>query len=80
MKALTVKELADILQDEVKKGHGDKLVLIPETDLNAPADYRTICAVDTDEFPHTCLYLEINEDDEEAAFWDNRYKEIQTLN
>lgn len=75
MKALTVKELADILQDEVKKGHGDKLVLIPETDLSAPADYRTICSVDTDEPPYTCLYLEINEDDAEEAFWKSRYQE-----
>jgi hypothetical protein len=71
MKVLRVKELADILQDMVNKGYGDRIVLIPETDFSASADYRTICEVTADDSLSKCVYLEINDDEEEQAFWDS---------
>lgn len=77
MKTLRVKELADILQKLVNEGHGERLVLIPETDLCAPASYRTTCAVDTDDMAGRCVYLVINDDEEEQAFWESIYEEDQ---
>lgn len=72
MNPLTVKQLHKTLEDLIKQGKGDRLVLIPDYDIEFPFDYRTIDLVDADDMTETCIYLEIANDDDEIAFWKDR--------
>ena len=68
--AYTVEDLRDALDKLVDEGLGDRIVLIPDNDLDYDADYRTIGNIDTDDMSKECIYLEVLSDEDEYAFWD----------
>ena len=72
MKAYTVETLCRELENLVKSGLGDRLVLVPDYTEELEGDYRTIGEIDaTEDISNTCVYLEFNDDADEKEFWGN---------
>lgn len=69
---LTVSQLANILNELVAMGKGDKVVLVPDDSPNTEYDYRTIGEVDAEnDIQDKFIYLETLSDEAEEAYWED---------
>jgi len=71
MKIYTVKEMHAFFTKLMGEGKGNSVVLIPNNDIdNIDAYYRTVGEIKAD---NDTVYLDINENKDEEAYW----KEIE---
>jgi hypothetical protein len=72
MEVLTVIKLYNILKKAIENGEENKIVLIPNFSDDLDADYRTISHMENDDCTNQCVYLEVNDDEEEKEFWNRK--------
>ena len=72
MEVLTVIKLYKILKKAIESGEENKIVLIPNFSDDLDADYRTISHMENGDCTNQCIYLEINDDEEEKEFWNKK--------
>lgn len=66
----TVSKLKKALEELEEKGFGDRIVLVPDNDIDTENDYRTISSIDTDDMANNCIYLETFDNEDEETFWE----------